>query len=90
MLTKERIVELLKRIKDPETELCLHDLGVVKYIDYEPGRRKLIICLDTHRRTPSCLGCQPIAWMVQRRIEDDLRRELSGPYEITEIEFRYC
>ncbi len=89
MLTKESIVDVLKRVKDPETELSLYDLGVVKYIDYEDEGRKLIIALDFDSKMPSGVCCKPLAWVVQKKMVDELKREFSGLEGVEEIEFKY-
>jgi metal-sulfur cluster biosynthetic enzyme len=89
MLTRGKVREVLEKIKDPETGLSLHELRVVRTVDYDRERGRLIICLDYNRRTPSCFGCQPIAWMVQRKIADDLHREFSRLEGVTEVEFTY-
>lgn len=89
MLTKVSVIDVLKRVKDPETDLSLYDLGVVKYIDYEDEGQKLIIALDFDSRMPSGLCCRPLAWMVQKKMVDELERELLEIEEVREIEFKY-
>lgn len=89
MLTKESVIDVLKRVRDPETDLSLYDLAVVKYIDYEDEGRKLIVALDFDSRMPSGLCCKPLAWIVQKKMVDELEREFSRIEEVEEIEFKY-
>lgn len=89
MLTKESVIDVLKRVRDPETDLSLYDLGVVKYVDYEDEGRKLIVAFDFDSRMPSGLCCKPLAWIVQKKMVDELEREFSGIEEVKEIEFKY-
>ncbi len=72
--SKEEIVEILKSVKDPETEQSVFDLGIVKNIDYQETTGKLIVNVDFRRRNPSCIGCIPIAWMLQKKITEELSR----------------
>lgn len=89
MLTREDILRALERVRDPETGLSLLELGIVRFVDHEQERGRLIVSLAYARRTPSCFGCQPVAWMIQRKIVEELDRELSGLEGVREVEFRY-
>lgn len=79
----------LKRIKDPESELSLFELELVQHIDYENIGRKLIIALDFDRRMPNCMGCKPIAWIIQKKIVDELKSEFLGFDEVQDIDFKF-
>ena len=85
--TKEEIVKILKEVKDPETEMSVFDLGLVKHVDYLEEKKTLILKCDFLRRNPSCIGCLPIAWLVQKRITDDLSKKFLAYEGITAVEF---
>ncbi len=85
--TKEEIVKILKEVKDPETEMSVFDLGLVKHVDYLEENKTLILKCDFLRRNPSCIGCLPIAWLVQKRITDDLSKKFLAYEGITAVEF---
>lgn len=89
MLATDQIVEVLKKIKDPESELSVHDLGLVKHVDYDVGRRKLVVALNFAPRMPSGVCCQPLAWFIQKKIVDELQEAFSALEEVSEIEFTY-
>lgn len=89
MLSKEKIIDKLKKIKDPESELSIYELKMIRYVDYEKKDKKLLIALDFNRRMPSCIGCKPIAWMIQKKIVKELGKEFSMFKEVKDIEFRY-
>ena len=88
-LNKEKIVDILKKLKDPESEQSLYDLQIVIHIDYEEEAKKLIISLDFNRRMPNCIGCKPIAWMVQKKIVEQLENEFFEFKEVKQIDFKY-
>ncbi len=86
--TKEEIVEILKGVRDPESGMSVFELGLVKNIDFCEDNGTLVIRCDFLRRNPSCVGCLPIAWFVQKKITDELSKEfLKFPgVEAVEIE----
>ncbi len=86
--TKEEIVKILKEVKDPETDMSVFDLGLVKYVDYAEEKKTLIISCDFLRRNPSCVGCLPIAWMVQKKITDELSERFLSYDGIEAVEFK--
>ncbi len=86
--TKEEIVEILKKVKDPESEMSVFDLGLIKHVDYLEEKKTLIVSCDFLRRNPSCVGCLPIAWMVQKKITDDLSKEFLKYDDIDAVEFK--
>jgi len=86
--TKEEIDEILKKVKDPESQMSLFELGLVKYIDYREETRTLVVKLDFIRRNPTCVGCLPIAWFVQKKITDDLAKEFLSYKGIEHVEFK--
>lgn len=89
MIPKESIIEILKKIKDPESEQSLYDLQIVKHIDYKEEKKKLIIALDFNSRMPNCIGCKPIAWMIQKKIVEQLENEFFKFEEVKQIDFKY-
>ncbi len=84
---KEDIIRILSNIKDIETEMSVLDLGLIKWIDYIEGEGKLLVNVDFRRRTPSCLGCAPIAWLEQRKIMDEIVEEFLRYEGINKVEF---
>ena len=90
MPDKKQIINILKKIKEPESELSLYELKIVNFIDYEKDDKKLIISLDFNKRMPSCVGCKPIAWMLQKKIVEALKNEFSKFNEVSDVDFKYC
>ncbi len=85
---KREITEILKNIKDPESGISIYELNLIKAIDYVEKERKLIIHIDFKRRTPSCPACASIAWLIQKRITDELTKSFLKYQKIETVEFR--
>ncbi|USG99088.1 iron-sulfur cluster assembly protein [Thermococcus argininiproducens] len=64
------VVEELKKVKDPETELNIVDEGLVYGITVEG--KNVMVWLFLARSTPECHFCQAIAMNVQKRIIKDI------------------
>jgi len=86
--SEKEIVEILRSVKDPESELSVFDLGLVKSVDYSEKNKTLIVKCDFLRRNPSCAGCLPIAWLVQKRITDELSEKFLEYDGIDSVEFQ--
>ncbi len=84
--SKEEIVAILKEVKDPETDMSVFDLGLIKHIDFVENKKTLVIKCDFLRRNPSCAGCLPIAWMVQKKITDELSKRFLVYEDIDVVE----
>ncbi len=85
--SKDEIVGILKEVKEPETEMSVFELGLVKYVDYQQANKTLVVKCDFARRNPSCVGCVPIAWMLQKKITDELSKKFMQFKGIESIEF---
>ena len=82
------IERILSEVKDPETGVSVKELGLIKAIDYFPEEKRLLIRVDFKRRTPSCPACASIAWLVQRKILDELYKEFIKFEGIEKVEFK--
>lgn len=56
---------------------------------YDNTGRKLIIVLDFNRRMPNCIGCRPIAWIIRKRIVEELESEFLVFDEMKDIDYKY-
>ncbi|ALV62217.1 hypothetical protein ADU37_CDS05180 [Thermococcus sp. 2319x1] len=66
----KEVVEELRKVKDPETELNIVDEGLVYGLTVE--NEKVMVWLLLARTTPECHFCQAIAMNVQKRIIRDI------------------
>ena len=66
----KRVVEELKKVKDPETELNIVEEGLVYGVTVEG--KKAMVWLLLVKSTPDCHFCQALAMNVQKRIVRDI------------------
>jgi len=85
--SRDEIVAILKRVKDPETGRSLFDLALVKHVDFLEEDGILLVNIDFKERMPWCPGCAPIAWLVQKGITDALAKEFLQFPAVKRVEF---
>lgn len=78
MLTEKDVLETLKGVRDPETEMNIVELALVKDIILEEEGRAIKVSLAFSRATPNCPACGVLAWYVQARIARDVERTVKG------------
>lgn len=72
----ERIIEVLKKVKDPETQESIYNLGLVA--GYTIKNDEIDLFMDFMTRTNSCFFCKIIAWDLINKISDELVKELKS------------
>ncbi len=70
----DKVMEILRTIRDPELGVSLFDLGIVEGVDI--GERGVTVFVNFNRTLPHCKSCVPIAWMVIRAILRDMEKAL--------------
>ncbi len=84
----KRVFEILKVVKDPETEMSIVEEGLVYGVTVEG--RKVMVWFEFVSATPSCHFCQPLAINIQRRIVKDAIEVLKNEgFKIIEIYNEY-
>ena len=68
MITKEQIVDILRTIKDPETEMNIVDLLLVDDIVIRDNGKTVVIDMGFQKKNPDCKACVPLAWYIQGKI----------------------
>lgn len=68
------ILKLLRKVRDPQFEESIVDLGLISRIEIHEG--VAIISVNFNRSLPSCKSCVPMAWMVLRAILREMERVL--------------
>ena len=66
----KRVVKILKKVKDPETELSIVDEGLVYGLTVKGENVDVFLLMA--RSTPECRFCQMLAINVQRKILRDI------------------
>lgn len=68
MVTKEQVVEVLRTIKDPETEINIVELLLVNDVRILPDGVTVVVDMGFQRKNPDCKACVPLAWYIQSKI----------------------
>jgi metal-sulfur cluster biosynthetic enzyme len=79
MPSKERVIEMLKQVNDPEIPLNVYDLGFIYDINIDASKVKILMTLTV----PGC----PMHAVLSRLIEDKLR-EIEDVQEV-EVELTF-
>jgi metal-sulfur cluster biosynthetic enzyme len=74
MEDKEKIIEILKRVKDPETGVDIVTLGLIYGFTIDENETE--IWVDFQNSTPVCFFCKTIAWSLIEKISTDIVKEL--------------
>jgi metal-sulfur cluster biosynthetic enzyme len=70
---KEKIIEILKRVKDPETGVDIVTLGLIYGFTIDENITE--IWVDFQGNTPDCNFCKTIAWSIIEKISNDIMEE---------------
>lgn len=81
-----RIESVLNRVKDPESNLPVGRLGLVKRVRYSEAQKKLYIFIDLYAHLPKCPACSAIALAVGSTLLRDLQREFADEFPDLAIE----
>lgn len=82
-----KIQSVLARVKDPESNLSVERLGLVKRVRYNEGKKELYIFADFRSHHPGCLTCFGIAMAVTAAIQRSLHEEFQKEFPELSIEF---
>lgn len=81
-----RIEGVLNRVKDPESNLPVGRLGLVKRVRYSEAQNKLFVFADLSPHLPKCPACSAIALAVGSTLLRDLQREFAEEFPDLTIE----
>jgi metal-sulfur cluster biosynthetic enzyme len=86
-LMREKIDSVLDRVKDPESDLSVAKLGLVKKVRWSEEHHHLYIFTDFVSRQPGCLTCAGIAMAISASILKNLEAEFHKEFPDLTIEF---
>jgi metal-sulfur cluster biosynthetic enzyme len=81
-----RIEGVLNRVKDPESNLSVSRLGLIRRVRYSEDQKKLYIFADLYAHLPKCPACSAIAQAVGSTLLRDLQREFADEFPDLTIE----
>jgi metal-sulfur cluster biosynthetic enzyme len=73
-IMKEKLQSVLERVKDPETNVAISELGLVERFRYYPEQKKLSVFLNPVR--PGKVCCSIISSLLLSSTLKDLMNEL--------------
>lgn len=68
MVTQEQVVEALRTVKDPETEMNVVELFLVNDVRVEKDGKRVVVDMGFQRKNPDCKACVTLAWYIQGKI----------------------
>lgn len=78
----DKFETILKRVKEPETELSVSELNLVKRISYSETEKKFLIYMDIATPKFPCLTCgvvtEQIRSTIERRLKEEFTKEFPG------------
>jgi metal-sulfur cluster biosynthetic enzyme len=86
-MMQEKIESVLDRVKDPESDLSVAQLGLVKKVRYSEDHDLLYIFTDFVSRQPRCSACAGIAMVLSASILKKLETEFQNEFPDLTIEF---
>jgi metal-sulfur cluster biosynthetic enzyme len=81
---KQKIDEVLDRVKEPTTELSVAQLGLVRRLRYSESKKKLIVFWTVNQRVPKC--CKIIQGLLLSDILNALTEEFTKEFPELTIE----
>jgi metal-sulfur cluster biosynthetic enzyme len=82
-----KIDSVLDRVKDPESDLPVAQLGVIKRVRYNEELQTLYVFTDFYSHMPKCTTCAAIAKTLASAIVRDLTKEFQIEFPDLSIEF---
>ena len=83
----EKIDAVLERVKDPESNLPIARLGLVKRLRYSEKEKKLYVFTNVYQHLPNCVTCAAIARTIVGTIIRELTTEFEKEFPDLAIEF---
>lgn len=71
---------VLARVKEPQSELSLSELGLVPKLTYSPSSKTITALLDTSAPPYSCPACSAVNGLVRETLARDLAAALQAEF----------
>jgi len=76
----KKVDEVLARVKDPQSDLPLHQLGFVERFRYSENQNTLYVFLNFSGLFSGCIACAGISIDAKSRIEANIKQELKNEF----------
>jgi metal-sulfur cluster biosynthetic enzyme len=84
-LERNEIISLLRKVKEPISEMDIVSLGIVSKVTVDDETGKVTVYLDLANRTPHHPFEMALNWAVHARIVKDVVKALEGKFPNLEI-----
>jgi metal-sulfur cluster biosynthetic enzyme len=84
---QEKFDAVLEQVKDPESELPIGDLGVVKKFRYSEEGSTIYVFTDYNSHRPACMTCVGISMAIENSVNRAIREELQKFFPEFKVEF---
>ena len=85
--TRGKLDTVLSRVREPQSELSLAELGLVKKFTYSAAERTIVVRLEVGEDPYACPACAVGTGLVRQGIERALRAELEREFPGFSVEF---
>ena len=86
MITTAQIVDVLRTITDPETEMDIVELLLVNDILIQDEGHKVVIDMGFQRKNPDCKACVPLAWYIQQKLIQKIENRIGQLAGVESVE----
>jgi hypothetical protein len=85
--TTAKFDAVLERVKEPQSELSLGELGLVKKFSYHAPERTIVVHLDFGPQIMDCPACSAVDGFILTTIQRDLTTALEEEFPGWTIQF---
>jgi metal-sulfur cluster biosynthetic enzyme len=83
----KKIDSILERVKDPESDLPVAQLGLIQRVRYNEEKKTMYIFTNLNAHVPKCNTCRFIAAGLMARITKDLEAAFKAEFPDLSVEF---
>lgn len=85
--TKNKFDRVLSGVVEPQSELSIGELGLVKKFSYHESEKTVVVHLDVKNQDYQCPACYAVDSFVIDRLERDIRAALEREFPGWTIDF---
>jgi metal-sulfur cluster biosynthetic enzyme len=85
--TRHKFDDVLARVKEPQSELSMTELGLVSKLTYSEKDKTILVYLDMGSDPHDCPACWAVDDQVRKGVERRLTEELENEFPGFTVEF---
>ena len=83
--TRDKFDRVLSGVIEPQSELSIGELGLVKKFSYHENEKTVVVHLDVKKQDYQCPACFAVDQFVIERLERDIRAALEKEFPLSTI-----